>query len=326
MIRFILILSVSLFFASSSWAKEVIKFGYLSDPSHEAVMWALKNGKVKSDLIEVQADALQIPALIQATISQTYDVVQTAGMAIPRARSKGLDLRIIGTALRYHKAGEGADIWVKKDSPLQSAADLKGKKLAVYSLGSSGITLIRIALANSHGFNVDLKGGDIEFVEMPPPGMPAALESGTIDAATLIHSQAFKAQNTDAFRSIVSTAPDNYKTFGVRMVSAVLAGYGKKLDSKPELHREFLRMLHASVEYAKSNSDEVFNSVATETGTNVEFFDRWFSEYSNFPVLMNDEDMRAIQTLWDQAKELGMLKESPDIKETMWSETLMAGQ
>ena len=139
--RLIFALILSIFFVGGASAKEVVKFGYLSDPSHEAVMWALKNGKVKSDLIEVQADALQIPALIQATIAQTYDVVQTAGMAIPRARAKGLDLRIIGTALRYHKAGEGADIWVRKDSGLQTAADLKGKKLAVYSLGSSGITL-----------------------------------------------------------------------------------------------------------------------------------------------------------------------------------------
>jgi len=321
--RLIFALILSIFFVGGASAKEVVKFGYLSDPSHEAVMWALKNGKVKSDLIEVQADALQIPALIQATIAQTYDVVQTAGMAIPRARAKGLDLRIIGTALRYHKAGEGADIWVRKDSGLQSAADLKGKKLAVYSLGSSGITLIRIALANSHGFNVALEGGDIDFVEMPPPGMPAALASETIDAATLIHSQAFKAQNTSAFRSIVSTAPDNYKNFGVRMVSAVLAGYGKKLDAKPEIHREFLRLLHASVEYAKANTDEVFGAVAETTGTDVEFFKRWFAEYSEFPVLMNKEDMRAIQILWDQAQKLGMLKDSPDISSAVWSKTLM---
>ena len=77
-------------------------------------------------------------------------------------------------------------------SSVVAGDDLTGKKLAVYSLGSSGITLIRIALANAHGFNVDLESGDIEFVEMPPPAMPAALESGTIDAATLIHSQAYQ--------------------------------------------------------------------------------------------------------------------------------------
>ena len=32
--------------------------------------------------------------------------------------------------------------------------------------------------------------------------------------------------------------------------------------------------------------------------------------------------MKAIQTLWDQAKTLGMLKESPDISDAVWSETL----
>ena len=113
--RIFIAFSFFIILSPSLMAKELIKFGYLADPSHEAVMWALKNGKVTSDIIEVKADALQIPALIQATVSKTYDVIQTAGMAIPRARSKGLDLRIVGTALRYHTGGEGSDIWVKSD-------------------------------------------------------------------------------------------------------------------------------------------------------------------------------------------------------------------
>ena len=229
----------------------------------------------------------------------------------------------MGTALRYHTGGEGSDIWVKSDSVLQSAADLKGKKLAVYSLGSSGITLIRIALANAHGFNVDLESGDIEFVEMPPPAMPAALESGTIDAATLIHSQAYQAQNTKSFRSIVSTAPDNYKSFGVRGVSAVLAGYGEKLDKNPETHKEFLRLLHQSVEYAKSNPDEVFKAVANENDTDEKFLQRWFAEYSDFPVLMSNDDMKAIQMLWDESVKLGMLKSAPNVRDTIWTETII---
>ena len=303
-------------------AKEVIKFGYLADPSHEAVLWALKNGKVESKLIEVRADALAIPALIQATVANTYDVIQTAGMAIPRARSRGLDLRIVGTSLRYHKAGEGADIWVKPDSPLKTAADLKGKKVAVYSLGSSGITLVRIALANSHGLNIDLKGGDIEFVEMPPPGMPAALQSGKVDAATLIHAQAYSAQNTKAFRSIVSTATDNYDKFGVRMVSAVLAGYGEKLDAKPEIYQEFLRVLKASVDYAKQNPAEVYAAVAAATKVDEKFFERWFAEFSDFPVTLSGEDIKAIEILWAEAMKLGLLKSLPPVKETIWAKVL----
>src|SRR6056297_2488881 len=118
--RRILIAAAAALVALPAWAKDVVSFGYLADPSHEAVMWALKNGKVTSDLITVEADALQIPALIQATVARSYDVVQTAGMAIPRARARGLDLRIVGTALRYHAHGEGADVWVPAESDIQS--------------------------------------------------------------------------------------------------------------------------------------------------------------------------------------------------------------
>ena len=81
-------------------------------------------------------------------------------------------------------------------------------------------------------------------------------------------------------------------------------------------------MDNIDVEYAKANPDEVFGSVAEATGTDVEFFRRWFAEYSDFPVLMSQSDMKAVQTLWDQAKTLGMLKESPDISSAVWSETL----
>lgn len=320
--RRILIAAAAALVALPAWAKDVVSFGYLADPSHEAVMWALKNGKVASDTVEIEATALQIPALIQATVARSYDVVQTAGMAIPRARARGLDLRIIGTALRYQDAGQGADIWVPADSDIQTAEDLKGRKLAVYSVGSSGITLVRIALADTHGLDVDLKSGDLEFVEMPAPGMPAALAGGRVDAATLIHAQAFAAQETGEFRSVVSTAVDNVEAFGVRMVSAVLAGYGDKLEAEPEKYREFLRLLDASAEYAVANPDEVFPAVAEETGVDPAFFERWFAEYSSFPVLISEDDRKAIEILWAEAEKLGLLEDVPPVEETIWDGTV----
>lgn len=303
-------------------AKDIVTFAHLADPSHEAVMWAINNGKVTSDTIEIRPEALQIPALIQGTVTRAYDVVQTAGMAIPRLRARGMDIRIIGTALRYHAHGEGADIWVPADSDIQSAADLDGKRLATYSIGSSGVTLARVALANSHGFDVALEGGDIEFVEMPAPGMPAALAGGRVDAAMLIHAQAFEAQQTGAFRSVVSTAVDNHDAFGVRMVSAVLAGYGDKLDAEPEKYQEFLRLLAASVQYAKDNPDEVFAAVSEDTGTSVDFFKQWFAEFSDFPVLISNDDRTAIETLWQQAEVLGILSDLPPVNETVWKQTV----
>lgn len=305
-----------------AFAQQTIKFGYLADPSHEAVLWALRNGKVTSDNIKIEATPLGIPALIQATAARTYDVVQTAAMAIPRARERGLDLRIIGTGLRYHASGEGAGIWVKKDSPIKSAADLKGKKLAVYSLGSAGVTLVRIALAEVYGYNVALKGGDIDFVEMPAPAMPAALASGRVDGATLIHAQAFKAMQGGEFRAVAQTAQDIHNKFGVRGVSAVLAGYGDKLDAQKDVYLEFLRVLRASMEYARSHPDEVFTAVGKETGTSPEFFKAWFSRFSEFPVIVTSQDVKAIDMLWTQAIKLDLLQKAPPAQETIWAPAL----
>ena len=308
--------------ATPAHAKEVVTFGYLADPSHEAVLWPLRHGKVKSDLIDIQATGLQIPALIQATSARTYDVVETAAMAIPRAREHGLDLLIMGAGLRYHKSGEGAGIWVKKGSPIKSVADLKGKKLAVYSLGSAGITLVRIALHDVYGLNVSLKDGDLEFAEMPAPAMPAALATGKVDAATLIHAQAYKAMQTDEFVPIAQTAQDLTNKFHLRMVSAVLAGYGDKLKAKPDIYREFQRVLLASMEYAKSHPDEVFPAVGKEFKIDPGFFKVWFNSFSDFPVVLSDQDVKAIALLWDKAKELAILKKSPPIQETIWDNAL----
>jgi NitT/TauT family transport system substrate-binding protein len=303
-------------------AQTTVTFGYLADPSHEAVMWALRNGKVKSDTVKIEATPLDISALIQATAARTYDIVQTAAVAVPRARERGLDLRIVGTGLRYHTSGEGAGIWVAKGSPVKSVRDLKGRKLGVYSLGSAGITLIRIALADVHGFSVAVRGGDIEFVEMPAPALPAALASGRIDAATLIHAQAFKAQQSGEFVAITQTAGDLTRKFGVRMVSAVLAGYGEKLEAKPEVFREFLRVLHASMEYALKNPSEVFAAVGKETNTDPEFFKAWFSRFSGFPVVLTQDDLNAIDLLWKRSVELDILKTVPPAIETVWKPAL----
>jgi NitT/TauT family transport system substrate-binding protein len=127
---------------------------------------------------------------------------------------------------------------------------------------------------------------------MPAPAMPAALASGSIDAATLIHAQAFKAMQTGEFVPIVQTAGDLTKKFGVRMVSAVLAGYGDKLDAHADDYKEFLRVLKASTDYALAHQDEVFPAVGQETKTDPEFFKAWFTRFSEFPVVLTKDDLK----------------------------------
>ena len=117
--------------ATPAAAKDTITFAYLLDPAYDAVVWPLTHGKVTSDTVDVQVKSLDIPALLQATGAKTYDVVMTAAIGVPAAKSRGLELSIMATALRNHaQGGKGGAIYVKTDSPYKTMQDLKGKTLA----------------------------------------------------------------------------------------------------------------------------------------------------------------------------------------------------
>lgn len=306
--------------ALPAMANDKLTFAYLSDPSQEVILWALKNGKVTSELIEVEATALDIPALIQATSARTYDVITTAAMAIPRAMGRGLDLRIIATSLRNNEAGRGGSIWVPKDSTIRSAEDLKGKTVAVLSLGAAGTTLMRISLNKAHGIDVKVPGGDIEFVEVPGPAMPAALSTGKVDAAALSHMQAFQAAKSGDFVPVVEADRDLFEATNLLAVSAIMAGYQDKLDANPEAYHEFLRVLRASRDYALEHSDEVFPAVATEFDIDPSYFSTWFSDFFVYPVELSEQDRKAIAMLWDEASKLGLLESYPTVEEATWKD------
>ncbi|MBI3453397.1 MAG: ABC transporter substrate-binding protein [Rhodospirillales bacterium] len=302
--------------------KEKITYAHLLDPAYDAVMWAINNGKVTSNLIEVETRGLAIPQLIQATSAKQYDAIQTAVIAVPPAQSRGLHMRILAVALQAAPAGEGAGIWVKNDSPIRTAADLKGRTLGTYGLRSTGVTVVRIALNKTYGLNVALEGGDMRLVEIQAPNLPGALAAGQIDAATLIHSQAFRAAQSGEFRVIAQTDKDNIATFGLRFITAINVSYPEKLAARPAAFREFNRMFRESARYVLENRKEVFTAVGRQNNLDPAFFDWWFDKASNVPGFVGEEHIKAIDTVWRLAKELGMIQDYPEARSVVWEEAM----
>lgn len=306
--------------------QKTITFAHLANPSHEAALYAVKQGIITSDKIKVEVTPLDIAALQQAIAARTFDVVEGAAMAIPRANARGLPLQIIGIAQRSHEAGLGSSVWVKADSPLKTAEDLKGKRLGAYTLSSAGMTLNRIALNQAHGLNVDAKSGDVQFVELPESALAAALAAGNVDASVLIHAQAYQAMKTGEFRALLPLGKDLSEKFGLRTVTSVLVGYADKLAADPESYREFLRMFRESEEYARANAAEVFAAVGKEQGIDPEYFTLWFNSFSSIPVYISQNDLDAIDMLWEQSTALGVLDVpyGPAI-EASWKDAVFEG-
>jgi NitT/TauT family transport system substrate-binding protein len=298
--------------------KQKVTFAYLLDPAYDAVTWAMMNGKVKSDFITVEARGLAIPQLIQATAAKQYDVVMTAVIGIPPATERGLDLRVLSTALQVAPPGEGGGVWVRRDSPIQKPEDLKGKSLGSYALRSTGYTQIRIALQKKYGLAMALEGGDVKQVEIQAPNLPGALTANQVDAATLIHSQAYRAARSGEYRVIAETARDNIGLFDMRFISAVNVAYPERLAQRPDAYREFSRVLRASADYALANRDEVFGAVGKQANLEPDFFTWWFEKSSTVPCFFDDSHAEAIMRLYELSREFGMLKSFPDIRKLAW--------
>ena len=308
--------------ARPGFAKEKVTYAYLLDPAYDAVTWAMSNGKVTSDQIEVDARGLAIPQLIQATSAKQYDVIMTAVIAVPPAQARGLELRVLSTALQQSPAGEGGGIWVKSDSPIKDPKELKGRTLGSYALRSTGYTQVRLALIKKYGLNAALEGGDLRQVEIQAPNLPGALAAGQIDAATLIHSQAFRALKSGEFRAIAETGRDNIEVFGMRFISALNVSYPERLAQRPDAFKEFDRMFRDSVRYALAHRDEVFGAVGKKNNLPPEFFEWWFEKSSTVPGTFDESHAKIIMRFYELSKEIGMIQSYPDIRTLVWEHAL----
>jgi NitT/TauT family transport system substrate-binding protein len=307
--------------AMPAWAKPKIVFAYVIDPFHEAMLYALKKGIVHSDKVDVDARAVELSALLQGTVAKRFDLVETAAGSLPKAMDQGLGVKIVGTALRAQD-GHGSDIWVKNDSPIKDAEGLKGKLVGFPSIGSTSVTLVRIALWKGAGLNVAQKGGDFSYQETPSPALAGTLSTGRIDAAMLALSYGYRAKQSGEFRSIFNSNAVNYKVFGVPPVTAVIVGYPEKLSADPEAYEEALKLLQESRAYTLAHQDEVFKAVGAEQSIDPAFFATCIKEYFDFPVAVSDGDVQAIDKLWSLSKELGLLKDHPEAKTVIWDHAI----
>ena len=301
--------------------RQKIAYAYLLDPAYDAVLWAINNGKVTSDLIEIEAHGLNIPSLIQATSTNQYDVVTTAVIALPSAVARGLDVRILSAALVYRKEGEGGGLWVGKNSPIKDPSDLKGKKIASYGLRSTGWMYVRDVLHERYGLNIALEGGDFDQIEVAAPNLPTALGAGQVDVAALIHSQAWKAQQTGEFVNICDTSKVLYELHG-NMVASVNIGFPARLAARPDAFKEFCRMMKASADYALANRAEVFAAVGKQSNLPPAFFDWWFDKTSSVPGTFTADHTRSVDLAWKIAKSYGLVPSVPDVNALTWDQAI----
>src|SRR5947209_37015 len=114
----------------------------------------------------------EIKEALMSNKMQAAFIVAPMAMAL---RSQGVPVKIVYLGHRY-----GSAVVVKKDGPVHSISDLKGRTIAIPTRFSDERFLVRRALAANQ-----MTESDVKMVEMAPPDVAGALASGAIDAFSM---------------------------------------------------------------------------------------------------------------------------------------------
>src|SRR5438445_5179203 len=167
--------------------KTVIRFGHFPNITHAqgVIAHALtRQGKgwfeerlgpnVEIQWFTYNAGPSAMEAIFAGSLDLTY--VGQGPALNAHFKSNGEEIRVIAGA-----ANAGAALVVKSDSPIKTAADFRGKKIATPQLGNTQDISCR-AWLKAQGFKITQTGGDVTVLPTNNPDQLALLQSGGVDA------------------------------------------------------------------------------------------------------------------------------------------------
>jgi sulfonate transport system substrate-binding protein len=242
------------------------------------------------------------PPLVQAAVSGDIDLGSVGDVPPITGAAKQFGFKIVAVQRGADATKAAENIIVPKGSPIQTLADLKGKRIAVPQ-GSSAHGLVLLALKS-----VGLTPKDVELVYLSPAAGGTAFNTGKVDAWSIWNPQSALGVK-DGARIIAKGLPpidqvNNYYVASVKSLNdptrrAALA------DVLTRIAREFT--------WAQQNPDEYAKAIAKETGVSPEDARTTVDSYPFKITQFLPEDLKAEQALSDAFFEAGEINKKVDV-------------
>lgn len=217
------------------------------------------------------------PEQTQALASGDIQFLNAVGAtSVILSASNGADIKVLSM---YSRSPEAFRLFSKDDS-IQSAADLKGKKVA----GPKGTILHELLVA--YLATADLTEQDIEFLSMGIPEAQAALAGGEVDCALLAGPAAYNMAKDGA--PVVTTGK------GLVDATIVTATSQAFYDKNPELVKAFLDAQEQALSYIRDNYEEMIEITAAETELDPEAVKEMYPMY-DFSAEITDSDIESMK-------------------------------
>ena len=197
----------------------------------------------------------------------------------------------------------GADfggVVVKADSPIQTAKDLSGKKIAVNTLKNIGDTTIRESVRKAGGDPASL-----HFVEIAFPQMAAALDAGQVDAVWVV--EPFLATIKAHGGRVVAW---NFVDAAANLTIAAYFTSTHTAKSNPDLVKRFRDAIDESLRYADANPSAVRDALTEYTQ-----IDPAVRAAMTLPKWPTEINKASVQTLATLGQHDGLFTKAPDLSQ-----------
>ncbi|CAH0250967.1 Putative aliphatic sulfonates-binding protein [Pseudomonas sp. Bi70] len=196
-------------------------------------------------------------------------------------------------------------ILVPKDSPIESVAELKGKKVAL-NKGSNVHYLLVRALEEA-----GLKYSDIQPVYLPPADARAAFERGSVDAWVIWDPFQAAAEQQLQARTLV----DGKGLVSNHQFYLATRPYA---EQHPEVIEALVEEIRAIGEWVKANNEQTVAQVAPLLGLSADITRLAVQRQSYGAQLITPEVVEAQQKIADTFTALKLIPKPLNISEVIW--------
>jgi NitT/TauT family transport system substrate-binding protein len=248
------------------------------------------------NLTAAQGGAVIVPGVVSGQYQFGFSNV----VSLLLAQSRSLPIKAVANGDNSTGvAGQDfGSVLVKADSPIKTAKDLQGRKVAVNTLQNIVDTTVRESVRKDGG---DPKS--VKFVELAFPDMPAALQAGRVDAIFEVEPFQTTVRGQGA-RSVASS----YVDAAPNLTVAVYFTSAQLMTRNPDLVKRFTDAMKESLAYADAHPDEVRAVLSTYTKIAPDVAAKM--TLPKFPAEINRQ---SVQTLADLAHGDGLLPKAPDV-------------
>jgi NitT/TauT family transport system substrate-binding protein len=218
------------------------------------LLYAQASGMLPHYDLNVELDKVNSGSAVVAGVAGgAYEIGKSNVVPLINAHVKGVPFVLIAPGGVYNSAAPVTALLTGSASSIKSAKDLNGKVVAVSALWD----LYSLSIRNW----IDSHGGDsttLKFLELPAVAVPAALETGRVDAAALEEPHLSEALQSAKVRVVAHIHDSIARQF-------MLTAWFTKLDyaqrNEPALTK-FRSMIKSASSYANAHHPATVNLIA----------------------------------------------------------------